>query len=169
MKRLILILTAVMVSVAVANQATAQTRAEMRQMKKMARDAKYVAQMDSIIMNGNYTFMPQSVNVDPGGSTITLQSVNNYVTVNNEAGWVDINLPFVRQKGPVVNFRANVDNFKAVQTSSGWVVTFSSNLNTTGNYSFVMNIHSVRNDAVLTITSESFNTVTYTGYIKGRQ
>lgn len=169
MKRLILILAAVIVSVAVANEATAQTRAEMRQMRKMARQAKYAGQMDSIIINGNYTFMPQSVSVNPGGSTMMLQSVNNYVTVNNAAGWVDINLPFVRQKGQVANFRANVDNYKAVQTNSGWVVTFSSSLNTPGNYSFVMNINSVRNDAVLTITSESFSSVTYNGYIKGRQ
>jgi len=60
----------------------------------------------------------------------------------------------------------DIQKYTAVQDEDGWTVSFMSNLYSTNTYTFTFKIYSITREAVLTLASQMYPTVTYNGTVQ---
>ena len=146
-----------------------QQRHEERVKQRAARLAAFEKHMDSLILSRNFQFNPSSMQQQPAGPLRQLMNPNFSVGVWD--GTVDVCLPYI--KGYVAPYYytvlnyvlPSVEGYRAEQTSEGWIVSFSSTLFSSNDYTFTFDIYSSSGSANLTITSVWYNPVQYTGTI----
>lgn len=143
------------------------THAE-RVARRAARLEELAKTIDSIVLSHDFEFNPQTVQIMPAGQMKFLSNVLYTLTVWR--GSVDVCLPYYT--GIVPPYRLvmlntstpDMRNFVTQQTEDGWIVSFTSNLYATIDYTFTFDIHRY-GGATLTITNTWYNPVQYTGTI----
>lgn len=102
-----------------------QARAEVR----AQRDARYAAQLDSLIASKNYQFLPISVYELPGGSQQMVNNIYYYLALFPDEH-LEVHLPtlwgYLNTYVEVLNFDAEqVQDYQANKTQVGWNITFN--------------------------------------------
>ena len=146
-------------------------RREDREKQRAVRTADYVRYMDSLLLSHNFSFIPQNFQRQPAGQFHQIFNPNFMLGIYT--GWVDLYLPYVTGSFPpyqitVLNYslpNSSVQDYKAVQGNGDWTITFSSQLFSAYTYNFTLNVTTATGGATLTIASDMFNTVVYSGQI----
>ena len=175
MKYVYLILAAALLATSASAQ-TGMTREQMEsrhQERVQMRDARHqteIKQMDSIVLNRYYKFMPTSFQQEPAGNMHQIYSIMYSLAMYKD--YVDIDIPYII--GVVAPYHLTIMNYitfdiqkyTAVQNEDGWTISFSSNLYSDNTYTFTFKIYSITREAVLNIASTLYPTVTYYGSIQ---
>ena len=146
-------------------------RRQEREKEREARTAKFQQQMDSIILTHSYAFLPNQFQQQPAG--MPHQIVNPNLRLDVYPDFTDVYLPYIKGITPpyqmtVLNYTISyVEGYSAVQNSQGWVITFKSNLFSVNNYTFTLTVYTATGEAILDLSSDIYNTVTYNGTIMG--
>lgn len=147
---------------------TAERRAQ-RIKEREERTAAYVRHIDSIVLSHNFIFRPNSMQRQPAGSMHMLTNPSFEVAYYSD--YIDVYIPFIKGIVPpyypvMFNYvLPSVNHYTTVQNDGGWTVTFESWLYSGDNYTFTLNIYSASGTAILDISSISYSTVSYSGYI----
>lgn len=137
--------------------------------KRRARQKAFEHFIDSTILSHNYRFLPTMFNVEPAGSSHLI--INPAVELAVYSDWADVNLPVFQGFAPpyrVVMYNTPVtdlDDFTTVETDNGWIVTFSTWLYSSDDYTFSLEVYSKTGGATLSISSNFNPTTTYWGSI----
>ena len=179
MKYVYLILAAALLATSASAQ-TGMTREQMEsrhQERVQMRDARHqteIKQMDSIVLNRYYKFMPTSFQQEPAGNMHQIYSIMYSLAMYKD--YVDIDIPYI--VGVVAPYHLTIMNYitfdiqkyTAVQNEDGWTISFSSNLysdNTVARVNSDMaGYEQATREAVLNIASTLYPTVTYYGSIQ---
>lgn len=179
MKRLLLFLaciTACTFCGPYVNEASAQTKQhdyhnsthEERAARRAARLEEDKKIIDSIVVARNFEFNPMTMQQMPAGQMFFLSNINYTFTIWRDA--MDICLPYIAGITPpyrrvLLNTGTNnMQNYKAVQTDNGWIVSFNAVLYAEIDYTFMLEIND-HSGATLTISNNWYNDVQYTGTI----
>ncbi len=147
---------------------SAERRAQ-RVKEREERTAAYVRHIDSIVLSHNFIFRPNSMQRQPAGSMHIL--TNPAFEVAYYSSYIDVYIPFIKGIVPpyypvVFNYvLPSVNRYTTVQNDGGWTITFDSWLYSGNNYTFTLNIYSASGTAILDISSTTYSTVSYSGYI----
>ncbi len=176
MKRITIIVAALLASILLvsiaAQSRTSSSREERhaaRVQSRAERLANYEKHVDSLVMSQNFTFNPNSFQLQPAGST--RQIYNPQFEVGVWGSTLDILLPYIKGYTPpyrivMLNYTVpTIRDYVAERTSEGWEVTFSSSLFSASTYNFTFEIFSRTGGANLTIANMQYNTVQYSGMI----
>ena len=148
-----------------------ELRHQARVQEREIKTAEFKKHIDSIVLTHSYRFLPSSFTRQPAGMTRMIYNPNFQLGVYED--FVDICLPYIKGITPpyfitVLNYTiTNPDNYIAKQTNEGWTITFNSSLFSANNYTFTLNIYGATGEAVLNLSSDLYNTVTYNGTIMG--
>lgn len=148
-----------------------QERHEERVKAREARTAAFKQHMDSVILSHSYAFIPNSFQQQPAGSPHMIANPNFRLDVY--PNFTDIYLPYIKGITPpyiltVINYTVtSVDGYTAVQNDQGWTITFKSSLYSANTYTFTLTIYTTTGEAILDLSSDLYNTVTYNGTIMG--
>lgn len=178
MRYLFLCLAAMCSYVAVAQLSPEETRRQAEQARhtervkaREARTADFVKHMDSVVLSHSFSFLPVSFQLQPAG--MPRQIVNPNFRLSIYKDFVDVYLPYFKGVTPpyfitILNYTVPyIKGYLAVQTDQGWTISFSSNLYSVNTYNFVLDIYSTTGEAIMDISSDFYNTVTYSGSIIG--
>lgn len=178
MRYLFLCLAAMCSYVAIAQQspealrrAADEARHAERVKAREVRTADYVKHMDSVILSHSYSFLPVSFQLQPAGMPRQIYNPNFRLSVYSD--FIDVYLPYFKGITPpyfitVINYTIPyIKGYVAIQTEHGWTITFQSTLFSATNYTFTLNVYSTTGEATLDISSDLYNTVTYSGSIMG--
>ena len=149
MKYVYLILAAALLATSASAQ-TGMTREQMEsrhQERVQMRDARHqteIKQMDSIVLNRYYKFMPTSFQQEPAGNMHQIYSIMYSLAMYKD--YVDIDIPYI--VGVVAPYHLTIMNYitfdiqkyTAVQNEDGWTISFSSNLYSDNTYVYVQNL-----------------------------
>lgn len=144
------------------------TTHEQRAERRAARLAEQERVIDSLVISQNFEFNPQTMQQMPAGQMIFLSNINYTLTLWR--GAMDICLPYIAGITPpyrrvLLNTGSNnLNNFKAVQTDNGWMISFNTVLYAEIDYTFTFEI-TAQGGATLTISNSWYNDVQYTGDI----
>ena len=150
-----------------ASEARHQARVQEREIKT----AEFKQHMDSIVLTHSYRFLPSTYALQPAGVTRMIYNPNFQLGVYPD--FMDIYLPYLKGITPpyivtILNYTiTNPNNYIAKQTNEGWTISFNSSLFSANTYTFTLNIYGTTGEAILNISSEMYNTVTYNGTIMG--
>lgn len=139
--------------------------------EREARTAKYEKYMDSLILSHEYSFIPTTFQQQPAGMPRTIYNPNFRLGVYSD--FVDVYLPYIKGITPpyyitIINYTLPyIENYVAVQGEDSWTISFKSNLFSVNNYTFTFTIYTKTGEANLDISSNMYNTVTYSGSIVG--
>lgn len=137
--------------------------------RRAARTEAYIRFIDSVIVSGNYQFLPSSFAREPAGRAYPIYNIQYELVV--QTNFTEIYLPYIKGVTPpyrmsVINtILPQVDNYRASQTDEGWQISFSSWLYSINNYNFLLTVYSRSGSAQLNITNSLYNQVTYWGSI----
>lgn len=146
-----------------------QERREVREKRRAERIANYEKFMDSVVLSHNFKFSPQTMQRQPAGPM--RQIMNPSFEVSLWDGTADVCLPYIKGHVPpyyptVLNYTvSDLREFVTEQTSEGWMVTFTSPLFSSSDYTFTFEIFSRTGGATLTISNPWYNNVQYNGSI----
>ena len=180
MKLLYLILVATMLALSAAAQApedeSTMTREqreqhhEQRVEERAVRHQNELKYMDSVVLSRNYKFVPNSFQQEPAGNMHQIYSVLYFLSMRGD--YIDIDMPYLVGEVPpyhltIMNYITfDIQKYTAVQDEDGWTVSFMSNLYSTNTYTFTFKIYSITREAVLTLASQMYPTVTYNGTVQ---
>lgn len=144
------------------------TRHEARVQEREKRAAAYEKQMETIVLSHSYTFTPTEFSMQPAGNPRTINNPNFQLAVYPD--FTDVYLPYLKGVEPPYyittwNYTISPNEYLAVQTDQGWTISFKSTMFSADTYTFTLNIYSSTGEAVLNISSNFYNTVTYNGSI----
>ena len=141
-----------------------EERAE-RRAARLAEDKRII---DSLVVAGSFEFNPMTMQQMPAGQMFFLSNINYTFTIWR--GAMDICLPYIAGITPpyrrvLLNTGTkNLQNYKAVQTDNGWIISFKAVLYAEIDYTFTLEIND-QCGATLTISNSWYNDVQYTGTI----
>lgn len=180
MKHLYLILAATMIALSAAAQAPEdestmtreqrEQRHEQRVEERAVRHQNELKYMDSVVLSRNYKFVPNSFQQEPAGNMHQIYSVLYFLSMRGD--YMDIDMPYIVGEVPpyhltIMNYITfDIQKYTAVQDEDGWTVSFMSSLYSTNTYTFTFKIYSITREAVLTLASQMYPTVTYNGTVQ---
>lgn len=142
-----------------------------REKAREVRTANFAKHIDSLVLSHNFSFTPTSYQMQPAGSMRLTYNPNFKVSVYPD--FVDIYVPYIKGITPpyyltVINYTiTSPKGYSAIQTDEGWTVSFKTNLFSINTYTFTFSIYSSTGETTLNISSDIYNTVTYSGSLMG--
>lgn len=142
-----------------------------REKTRELRTAAFAKHIDSLVLTHSYSFIPNTFQMQPAGMPRMIVNPNFRIGVYTD--FIDLYLPYFKGITPpyyitVLNYTiVNPQNYLAVQTNEGWTISFNTNLFSVNTYTFTFNIYATTGEAVLNISSDLYNTVTYNGSLIG--
>lgn len=172
MKKVFLVFALVLISAG----AWAQDNSKMvlkheRAERREARQASYKEYIDSLILTRDYEFVPQTMQMQPAGNMRMIYNPFYFVTVY--PSYIQVHIPMVKGYTPpyyigLLNFDSFYPNgYTAVQEENGWSIKFSAAGMDGNTYAFDFYVNYVGGEATLNVSTPVYNTVTYSGYLKG--
>lgn len=154
-----------------ANYAQMDSRHAERVQRRDVRNADALKTMDSIVLTRYYKFSPTTFQLEPAGNLRNIYNVFYNITLR--ADYIDVDIPYIKGLTPpyyVTTLNCityDIQNYTAVQNPDGWYISFSSYLQGPNKYTFEFNVNAVSGEAILTLSSDIYNTVTYSGSFMG--
>lgn len=157
-----------------ADEHRSQARIAEHQAREKAREirtASFVKHIDSLVLTHSFSFLPNTFQMQPAGMPRMIVNPNFRIGIYKD--FIDIYVPYFKGITPpyyvtVINYTiVNPQGYLAVQTDEGWTVSFSSSLFSANTYKFTFNIYATTGEAILNISSDLYNTVTYNGSLIG--
>lgn len=153
-------------------QAPRETRREVREKERAARQARFEWGMDSLIISHSFTFLPTTFTMQPLGRMQIISNPNFRIDVY--PSFVDVCLPFIYGRiAPYIPavIDQTVTRPEAMlykQTRTGWDISFRSSLFKADTFRFRFTVNATTGEAILEVQSDANNTISYTGAIVGR-
>lgn len=140
-----------------------------RMQEREVRNQANIRSMDSIVLSHGFRFLPETIQQLPTGPQNNIYNTEYTLTV--KPTYIDIDLPFILgltppyRMGTLNGIMPEVQGYTTTQTSNGWTITFTTDVFTDVTYTFSLDIYSVTREGVLTISSDQYQTVTYSGSV----
>ncbi len=159
-------------AVTLENEASKEERQEEKEARAKAREqkqAEYERFVDSLVIAKTFAFIPSTFEMEPAGRPRNISNPTFRMDFLYK-GDVDICLPYFKGITPpymitVLNYTITPRGYIAVQTDHGWNIKFTSSLYSSNTYTFEMTIYKKTGEVNLDISTDLYNTVTYTGSI----
>ena len=175
MKKLLLIFALSLVALGVRAQETRrEERMELkheRAERREERQKEYARYLDSLILSRDYEFVPQTFQMQPAGMLRNIYNPFYYIYVY--PSYIQIHVPYIKGFTPpyyiaLLNFDSFYPNgYTAVQGEHGWTISFSASGMDGNTYTFDFFVYYVGGETNLNISTPVYNTVTYSGYLRG--
>ncbi len=142
---------------------------EVREQRRAARQAATEKLIDSIVLERAFQFSPQSMQQEIAGNMHMLSNPNFELGIWR--GTADIFLPYINGIVPpyhhvILNYTVSgMENYNTEKITSGWRVSFLSNLYSASQYTFILEINSSYGTATLNLKNQWYETVQYQGTI----
>lgn len=139
--------------------------------RRQVRQAAFARHIDSLIVSHDFTFIPNTYNVEPTGAIH--QVMNPAFRIGIFPAYADIYMPYLQGNMPpyqplILNtIITQLNGYSAVQGQNNWTITFSSWLYSPNHYTFTFTVYPDTGETILDIASDFYNTVTYNGTITG--
>ncbi len=142
-----------------------------RVQNREVRHAAYIEHIDSLILSHDFSFKPTSYQRQPAG--FPQEMYNPLFAVGIFKDFIDVDIPYIKGIAPPyalvhMNYTLSpieYNNYKAVQDSEGWIVSFTTDFFGSNPYTFSFKVYSLSGAAVLTVSNSTYGTVTYNGYL----
>lgn len=139
-------------------------RIEHRKLKQQ----QFSANIDSLVLSHNFTFLPNSMQELPGGYSQLIYNQLYYIGVFKDH--VEVHVPTIRghvvQYMEMLNFDAvDVKNYQVSKTQFGWSISFNVMSDSGANLAVSLMVYTLTGEAVLNLLTLS-NTVRYVGSIQ---
>ncbi len=153
-------------------QSTSSPKSEAREVREQRRAARQAAtekMIDSLVLAHSFQFRPQSMQQEISGGMNILANPNFEVGIWD--GSADIFLPYIKGIAPpyrhvILNYTVTMlNNYTTEQTDNGWIVSFTTNLYSSSDYTFIFDINTKYGSTTLTIKSVWYESVKYVGWI----
>lgn len=139
----------------------------LREQRRAQRQAAYEHYTDSLVLSHNFSFKPFTMQGGFAAPPINLANPNFELTIWDNAA--DIYLPYLRGLTPpqqriLLNYTiTQLDGYTTEQIEQGWHISFKSNLYSTMDYTFTLEVDSRYGSTTLTISNPWYDTVQYSG------